>query len=372
LTRILTTHVGSLPRPADLVDLLRAHDRDEPHDAAKLEEVITRSVADIVAAQEEADVDIVNDGESSKISYSTYIRERLSGYGETDKAQFPSERRREHDDFPEYYGAKVRPNQSRRRFACTGPVAMKDFVSVKRDIADLKKAVQGRSVQAFMTAASPGVIASFQPNLFYPSQAEYLEAVAEAMRAEYEAIVEAGFFLQLDCPDLTTIRYEQSQEDFLKSIGKSVDAMNHALRNVPATKVRMHLCWGNYQGPHTHDTPLELILPDVLRAKPHAILLEGANPRHAHEWEIWTRVKLPEGKVLVPGVLDTTTNFVEHPELVAQRLTSYAKAVGPERVIASTDCGFETMAGHGQVERRIVFAKLKAMAEGAAIASKRL
>lgn len=372
MSRILCTHVGSLPRPADLVSLLQAHDREEPYDPKAFESTITRSVKDIVSAQIAAGVDVVNDGESSKISYSTYIRERLSGYSEVEKEKMPDGRRREHDDFPEYYANRFRPNRARRWFACTGPVAMKDRASVVRDIENLKKAVSGTQAQAFMTAASPGVIASFQPDFYYGSREKYLEAVGEAMREEYEAIAAAGFFLQIDCPDLTNIGYRQSDEDFLKQCNQSVDALNHALRNVPADRLRMHLCWGNYQGPHTHDTPLEMLLPHTFRAKPRAILLEGANPRHAHEWEVFTRVRLPDDKIVVPGVLDTTTNFVEHPELVAQRLVAYANAVGRDRVMAATDCGFETTAGYSQVDRRIVFAKLKAMAEGAAIASKTL
>jgi 5-methyltetrahydropteroyltriglutamate--homocysteine methyltransferase len=263
-----------------------------------------------------------------------------------------------------------------RRY-CVGPVALKDRAPLEKDIANFRAALDAAGIaEGFMTAASPGVITSFQLNRYYPSHDAYLEAIAEAMRFEYEAIVGAGFILQLDCPDLAMSRHttfqDQTDQEFLAQAERHVEALNHALASIPAQAVRMHLCWGNYEGPHDHDIALERILPIVLKAKPQAIVFEAANPRHQHEWAVWRDATIPEDKVLVPGVIDTSTNYVEHPELVAQRIGTYAAIVGRERVIAGTDCGFGTFAGHGKVDPVIAFRKLRALAEGAAIASARL
>jgi len=377
--RILTTHVGSLPRPPALRDLLLAQNRGDSIDHQALERAIVASVEEIVARQVAIGIDIVDDGEASKVSYSTYIQERLSGFGPVDAKTLPPERLRDREEFPDYFRATsaAAGSATRRRLACVGPVAMENRASLKRDLANFRVAVdKAKPVGTFLTAASPGVIARFHPNLHYASSTDYRRAVAEAMREEYEAIVAAGFTLQVDCPDLASgknnIFIDLPDKEFLEQCEISVGVLNEALRNIPASSIRMHLCWGNYIGPHIHDIALEKILPVVFKAKPHAISFEGANPRHAHEWEVWQRVKLPDDKVIMPGVLDTSTNYVEHPELVAQRLCRYADAVGKERVIASSDCGFEHFAGHGHVDPQIVVKKLEAMVEGARLASTRL
>lgn len=377
--RILTTHVGSLPRPADLRDLLLQQNRGEAIDTEALAQAVTRAVDAIVARQVAIGIDIVDDGEASKVSYSTYIQERLSGFGPVDAALLPRERLRDREEFPAYFKATAAASGSatRKRLACVGDVAMQDREALRRDLANFRAAVdKARPVGTFLTAASPGVIARFHPNQHYASTMDYRRAVGEAMREEYEAIVAAGFTLQVDCPDLASgknnVFIDLSEDEFVEECEISVGILNESLRNIPAESLRMHLCWGNYIGPHIHDIALEKILPVVFQAKPHAISFEGANPRHAHEWEVWQRVKLPDDKVIMPGVLDTSTNYVEHPELVAQRICHYADAVGRERVIASSDCGFEHFAGHGHVDPQIVVKKLEAMVEGAAIASRRL
>ena len=374
--RILTTHVGSLPRPAELADLLRRRQRGALADEPAFEALVARAVQDSVARQEAAGLDIVNDGEMSKPSYSTYIQERLSGFGEVDPARLPPERNRDRDEFPDFYRRTnaAGGSASRRKLVCVGEVAMVNRAPLARDIANLKAASAGR--QAFMTAASPGVIARFHPNLHYGTSEAYRQALGAAMQEEYEAIAAAGFILQVDCPDLASgwnnAFADKSEADFIRECDISIEILNQALRNVPAERARLHLCWGNYEGPHIHDIALETILPSVLRAKPATLSFEGANPRHGHEWEVWRRVRLPDDKLLMPGMLDTLSNYVEHPELVAQRIQSYADAVGRERVIAATDCGFETFIGHGRVHASIVWKKFEALAAGARLASERL
>ena len=377
--RILTTHVGSLPRPPVLRDLLLAQNRGEEIDERALERAIVQAVEEIVARQVAIGIDIVDDGEASKVSYSTYIQERLTGFGPVDPELLPRERLRDREEFPDYFKATAAASGSatRRRLACVGPVRMEHRESLKRDLANFRRAVDtSHPVGTFLTAASPGVIARFHPNLHYASSTDYRRAIGEAMREEYEAIVAAGFTLQVDCPDLASgknnVFIDLSDGEFVAECEISVGILNDALRNIPAESVRMHLCWGNYIGPHLHDIDLEKILPVIFKAKPHAISFEGANPRHAHEWEVWRRVTLPDDKVIMPGVLDTSTNYVEHPELVAQRICRYADAVGRERVIASSDCGFEHFAGYGHVDPQIVVKKLEAMVEGARRASERL
>ena len=377
--RILTTHVGSLPRPPAVVDLLKREDRDEAVDPAAMDAVVASAVAEVVARQVAIGIDVVNDGEMSKPSYATYIQRRLSGFGPVDPAKWPVERNPDREAFPEYYRSTAAASgaASRRLLGCIGPVTPRDRQAVARDLAHLRAAVEAaKPTAAFVTAASPGVVSRFHPNFYYPSSAAFRRAVGAAVREEYEAIVAAGFILQVDCPDLASGRLSVfsalSDDEFLRECEVSIEILNDALRNVPAERVRLHLCWGNYEGPHIHDIALEKILPAALKAKAQVLSFEGANPRHAHEWEVWRRVKLPDDKVLMPGVLDTTTNFVEHPELVAQRLCLYADGVGRERVIAGVDCGFETFAGRGAVDARIVDKKLEAMVEGARIATKRL
>jgi 5-methyltetrahydropteroyltriglutamate--homocysteine methyltransferase len=378
--RIVTTHVGSLPRPPEVVALLRRRDRDEAIDAGEFERVTAKAVDDVVAKQVALSIDVVNDGEASKASYATYIQQRLSGFGEVDKSKWPVEKNPDRAEFPEFYArpAVTAGPESRRLLACTGPIAVKDRKPLEQDMAHLKAAAAAAKPNGvFMSAASPGVVSRFHPNFHYKSSADYRAAVGAAMREEYEAIVNAGFILQLDCPDLGSGRLSVfstlSDEEFVRECHVSIEILNDSLKNIPADRVRLHLCWGNYEGPHVHDIALEKILPAVLKAKAQVISFEGANPRHAHEWELWKRVKLPEKMVLMPGVLDTTTNFVEHPELVAQRICTYADCVGRERVIAGVDCGFETFAGaSARVDTRVVYKKLEAMVEGARIATKKL
>ena len=373
--RILTTHVGSLPRPQSVVDFLFAQDRGETYDAVKFDHTIRWGVLSAVQQQVDAGVDIVSDGEMGKISYATYIRHRLTGFEGDSARPTPQDL----EDFPGYRDKLVAAGASAKyqRPVCRGAIKVKDMEPLKHDISRMKDALaQVKAVEGFMNAVSPGTIAVFQPNEYYPSHAAYMEALADAMRSEYEAIVDAGLLLQVDCPDLAMGRHSRfrdlTDDEFLKAAAIQVEALNHALANVPADRVRMHVCWGNYQGPHTHDLPLKTILPVVLKAKPMALLLEGANPRHEHEWELWSAQKLPDDKILVPGVIASSHNYVEHPELVAQRIVRYANLVGRERVIGGTDCGFGTFAGFGPVFPDFCWLKLRSLSEGARIATAKL
>jgi 5-methyltetrahydropteroyltriglutamate--homocysteine methyltransferase len=373
--RILTTHVGSLPRPPELKELLVRKDQSQPYDKAALDRLTRQSVFDIVRRQAQTGIDIVNDGEMSKPGYSTYVADRLSGFSGHEPAK-PRLDTRDHPNFLNAYERMTGANVARRA-VCTGPVAVRDRAPLEHDLANLKDALaQVQVAEGFMTAASPGLVPVFQTNRHYPSHEAYVEAIAAAMQDEYEAIVKAGFVLQLDCPDLAMARHTSFQElgeaEFLKRAAFHVDALNNALRNVPADCARIHICWGNYEGPHDHDIAFAKVAPILVKAKPQALVVEAANPRHAHEWTVWQEVKLPDDKILIPGVLDTSTNYVEHPELVAQRVCQFADIVGRERVIAGTDCGFGTFAGYGKIDPDIAFKKLGAMVEGAAIASKRL
>jgi 5-methyltetrahydropteroyltriglutamate--homocysteine methyltransferase len=373
--RILTTHVGSLPRPQEAVDLLFAQDRGEEYDEERFNETMRRAVAEIVPRQAEAGIDIVSDGEMSKISYATYIRHRLTGFEGDSARPTPQDL----DDFPEYRDRLVKSWHSAtyKRAACKGPVKVKDLKPVEKDIAHMKEALSKTSVtEGFLNSVSPGTIAVFQPNEYYPSHETYLEALANAMREEYELIVNSGLLLQLDCPDLAMGRHTRfknlSDAEFLRYAGLHVEALNHALANVPADRVRLHVCWGNYEGSHVHDIDCMKIFPIAIKVKPMALLIEGANPRHEHEWEAWTKIKLPQDKVLIPGVITSCINYVEHPELVAQRILRYAEVIGRERVIAGTDCGFGTFAGFGPVYPAFAWMKFCSLAEGAKIASKKL
>lgn len=373
--RILTTHVGSLPRSQEVVDVLMARENGEEKDPAKFESVVSAAVREVVKKQQEVGIDIVSDGELSKIGYATYIKDRLSGF-DGHQARKPA---LDLQPFPEYQEklALMAGKQSFKRMCCTGPVEVTTTEPLTFDLANFRSAVEGAKVtQAFMNSASPGVVSAFQPNEYYPNISEYLEAISKAMKAEYEAIVDAGFLLQVDCPDLAMARHtgfqDLSEKEFLQQAELQVEALNAALENIPADKLRMHVCWGNYEGPHTHDIDLRKIMNIVLKAKPSAILFEASNPRHAHEWQIWKETKLPENKVLVPGVVDSTSNYVDHPELVAQRIRHFTDIVGRERVIAGTDCGFATFAGVGKVDSQIVWHKLASLVEGAKLASKQL
>ena len=373
--RILTTHVGSLPRPAELRQLLVAKDKGEPYDSAELAWQTRAAVLAIVRRQAATGVDIVNDGEMSKPGYSTYVADRLSGFAGHEPAK-PRLDTRDHPNFMAAYERMTGANVARRS-VCVGPIEVRDREPLNQDIANLREALAQVSVaEGFMTAASPGLVPVFQNNRYYPSHEAYVKAIAAAMQEEYEAIIEAGFVLQLDCPDLAMAHHTSFQDldeaDFLKRAAFHVEVLNHALRNVPADRCRIHICWGNYEGPHDHDIDFGKVVPILVKAKPMALVVEAANPRHAHEWRVWQEVKLPDDKILIPGVLDTSTNYVEHPELIAERLCRFADLVGRERVIAGSDCGFGTFAGYGKLDPDISFKKLRAMVEGAALASKRL
>jgi 5-methyltetrahydropteroyltriglutamate--homocysteine methyltransferase len=372
--RFLTTHTGSLPRPDDLVRAMYAHEEGVPVDAQQLARRIAAAVDEVVKKQVEAGIDIVDDGEMSKPSYATYVKDRLSGFGGAgntfvyqDLVGFPNLARRVFGD----------PGRSRRKTpACNAPISVRDPDAARRDVAHLSAAVANVRVEgAFLTAASPGVVSLFFRDDHYGSDEAYLAAIADAMRYEYETITNAGIVLQIDCPDLAMGRHIQYAEstlaEFRRKAELHVEALNHALRNIAPEQLRVHLCWGNYEGPHHCDVPLADVIDIVFRARPSAIVLEAANPRHAHEWQLFETVKLPDGKLLIPGVIESKSNFVEHPELVAQRIGRYANLVGRENVMAGSDCGYGTWVGQAAVDPDVVWAKMAAMAEGARIASRR-
>jgi 5-methyltetrahydropteroyltriglutamate--homocysteine methyltransferase len=374
-TRIRTTHVGSLPRPPELVELVFAEDRGEPVDRSEYDRLLDEAVRDRVRHQVEAGIDYVSDGEMSKIGYATYIRHRLSGF---EVGDVPRATPADLDAYPRYRNRLAEEGGSARylRPICRGPIEYEHREPLQDDLARLKRAIDGEPVAgAFMNAPSPGIIALFQPNEYYASLDEYLDAIGEAMKVEYDAIVDAGVLLQIDAPDLAMGRHimyrDRSDEEFVAAAERHVEAINRALRDVPADRVRLHLCWGNYEGPHHLDIDLAKIIDVVLRVKPATILFEAANPRHEHEWAVWREAAIPSDKVLAPGVLDTTCNYIEHPELVAQRLERFVEIVGRERVMAGTDCGFGTWSGFGSVDPDICWAKLAALSEGARRASER-
>ena len=374
--RILTTHVGSLPRPQAVVDQLFAQDQDRAYDPAEFDAVMTSAVQEAAEKQRESGVDIISDGEMSKISYVTYMRHRFTGF---EIAEVPRATPQDLDDFPAYKQrlADAGGTPKYHRPVVRDAIAIKDLAPLEKDIANLLSAKASTGAEeAFMNAASPGVVAGFQPNEFYPTRERYLWALAEVLKVEYEKIAQAGLLLQVDCPDLAMGRHiifrDQDIDAFIKAAQMQVEALNYALENVPADRARMHLCWGNYEGPHHHDVDLRQVIDIALSVKPQAIQFEASNPRHQHEWTIWAEADIPDDKILIPGALDTTTNYIEHPELVAQRIERFAAIVGKERVIAGTDCGFGTFAGFGAVHPDIAYAKLASLAEGARIASERL
>ncbi|HTT02726.1 MAG TPA: cobalamin-independent methionine synthase II family protein [Steroidobacteraceae bacterium] len=373
--RILTTHVGSLPRSPAVTDVLLKRERGEPYEADAFAQIVREAVIEVVARQRAVGIDVVSDGETAKIGYATYVKDRLRGFGGENSAR-PHLDLRDHPELRKRMTAFTGP-QTFRRLCCVGPVELADADAVRVDIANLRAALaRTPAVEAFLNAASPGVVSSFQPNRFYQTHEAYVEAVAGVMKAEYEAIVAGGFLLQVDCPDLAMSRHtgfqDLSEQEFLHRARHHVEVLNAALENIPAERVRMHVCWGNYEGPHDHDIALEKILPILLAAKPQALSFEASNPRHAHEWVVWRAARLPDDKVLIPGVLDSCTNFVEHPELVAQRIGTFADIVGRERVLAGTDCGFGTFAGYGKIDADVAYKKLRALVEGAELASARL
>ena len=377
MSRIPTTHVGSLPRTQKVVDFIFARERGEAYDAAAFDAAMAEAVDETVRRQVEAGIDIVSDGETSKISYATYVKDRYTGFAgdsprnaPADLKMFPSFLKRLADDggTPKY----ARP-------MCVGEVRSKGQGELQKDIANLKAAMAKHGVaRGFMNAASPGVISLFLQNDHYPSREAYLAALADAMAEEYRTIVEAGLDLQLDCPDLALSRHmlfaDLSDAEFVKIAGAHVEALNHALTGIDPARVRVHICWGNYEGPHVCDIPMERMFSTLMAARARYVLFETSNPRHAHEWQVFRdrAAEIPQDKVLVPGVVDTTTNFVEHPEVVAERIGRFVGIVGAERVIAGSDCGFGTFAGFGAVDPEIAWAKLAALAEGARLASARV
>jgi 5-methyltetrahydropteroyltriglutamate--homocysteine methyltransferase len=373
--RILTTHVGSLPRDPGLVALVYKKENGEPYEHAAFDAAVAAAVDDVVAKQRAVGIDIVSDGEMSKVGYATYVKDRLSGFA----GHYPRPPHLDLAPHPEFREAMARMigSQTFKRAGCVGPVALMDPDAIKKDIANLRSALLRHPARAaFMNSASPGVISAFQSNRYYPTHAAYVDAIAAAMKPEYDAIAAAGFVLQLDCPDLAMAKHtgfqELDEKEFLRRAEHQVEALNYAVRDIPADAMRMHVCWGNYEGPHDHDIPLEKILALVLKAKPTSILFEAANPRHRHEWTVWRDAKLPEDKILIPGCITSTSNYVEHPELIAQQLVQFADIVGRERLVAGTDCGFGSFAGLARVDPAIAYKKLGALVEGAARASERL
>jgi 5-methyltetrahydropteroyltriglutamate--homocysteine methyltransferase len=373
--RILTTHVGSLPRSDAVSEVLLAKEEGRLDSEARFEAVVAEAVKEVVARQVKAGVDIVSDGEMGKIGYATYIKDRLTGFEGDSPRRVPGDL----EKFPDYIKMMSASGQTPKikRPRCVGPIEVKNRAPLERDLANFRAAVNAaKPIDAFMPAASPGVISVFQPNEYYKTEDDYLERLSAVMREEYETIVKAGFVLQLDCPDLAMGRHilhkGEPDEAFVRRAEVQVEALNHALKNVPANQARLHLCWGNYEGPHICDIPLAKIIRTVLKAKPQVLSFEASNPRHAHEWTVFKEVKLPDDKVLMPGVIDSLTNFIEHPDYVAERICRFADVVGRERVLAGSDCGFGTFVGFGKVFPEFCYMKLKAMAEGAEIASKRL
>ena len=374
MTRILTSHVGSLPRSQEVVDFIFARENDVPYDVFSFDETMTKAVHDTVEKQAESGIDIVSDGETSKISYATYVKDRYTGFSgdsprnaPADLKMFPTflERLANEGGTPQY----ARP-------MCTGPVSPKGQGELQKDISNLKAAMSAHGItRGFMNAASPGVVSLFLQNNFYKTREEYLSALADAMKTEYETIVASGLDLQLDCPDLALSRHmlfnDLTDDEFLKVAASHVEALNYALKEVPEEKVRVHICWGNYEGPHCCDISMDKMFSTLMSTNAGYLLFETSNPRHAHEWTVFRdrKSEIPDNKVLVPGVVDTTTNFIEHPELVAQRIEGFTNIVGKDRVIAGSDCGFGTFAGFGAVDPQIAYAKLKSLSEGAALAS---
>ena len=373
--RILTTHVGSLPRSKAVTDVVFALENNQEIDKAEAEKVIRRAVRQVVIRQADTGIDVVSDGEMSKISYATYIKDRITGFDGDSPRQPPKDL----EDFPVFMQklASGGGTPSYKKPCCVGEIRVKDMEPVTQDINNFRQAMELAPVtEGFMNAASPGVIALFQPNQYYPNQDSYLEALANVMQVEYEAITNAGLILQLDSPDIGLGRHmmfkDKTDKEYQALAHAHVEALNYATRNIAPEKMRLHVCWGNYEGPHHCDAPMSMVLPIALKARPQALLFETSNPRHAHEWTVFRDTEIPQDKVLVPGVLDSTTNFVEHPELVAERICRFADIVGRERVMAGTDCGFSTFAGFGSVDEDIVYAKLGSMVAGARLASHRL
>jgi len=373
MTKIQTTHVGSLPRSNELSDLLFKKDKKEEIDLKKFNEIVTRDVNNVVKRQVNLGIDFISDGEMSKISYATYVKDRIEGFsGESDR-KAPKDL----DDFPTFKEriARTGGTPTYTRPCCTSELKIKDKSSLAQDIENFKDALSKNNYQkGFMNAASPGVISAFLPNKFYKNDDEYLEQLAQLMKEEYEEITSSGINLQLDCPDLALARHmtfkDLSESEFLIRAEKQIECLNEAIKNINSNKIRLHICWGNYEGPHTYDISLQKVMPIALKANVQTYLIESSNPRHSHEWEIFENLKVPSEKVIAPGMIDSTTNFVEHPEVVKQRIVNFSKVINKDQLMAGTDCGFSTFAGFGNVDENIVYKKLEALVKGAELASK--
>jgi len=373
MDKIKTTHVGSLPRSNELSNLLFKKDKKEKIDMNNFDEIVKRDVKKIVDKQINLGIDFISDGEMSKISYATYVKDRIDGFSGESERKAPQDL----DDFPSFKEriARTGGTPTYTRPCCTHELKIKDKISLTKDINNFKTALEENNHKsAFMNAASPGVISAFLPNKFYKNDDEYLEALSKIMNTEYEEIVSNDIDLQLDCPDLALARHmtfkDLSEVDFLKRAEKQIEFLNYSIRNIPQSKIRMHICWGNYEGPHSHDISLDKILPLVLKANVGTYLLESSNPRHSHEWQAFENIKLPKDKIIAPGVIDSTTNFIEHPEVVKNRLVQFSKVIDREQLMAGTDCGFSTFAGFGNVDENIVYKKLESLVIGTELASK--
>ena len=373
MDKIKTTHVGSLPRSNELSDLLFKKDKQENIDVNNFDEIVKRDVKKIVKKQINLGIDFISDGEMSKISYATYVKDRIDGFSGESERKAPQDL----DDFPSFKERIARSGgtPTYTRPCCTHELKIKDALSLTKDINNFKSALEENNhKQAFMNAASPGVISAFLPNKFYKDDDEYLDALSNIMAAEYEEIVSSDINLQLDCPDLALARHmtfkDLSEIEFLKRAEKQIEFLNHSIKKIPSSKIRMHICWGNYEGPHSHDISLEKILPLILKANVGTYLLESSNPRHSHEWQAFEGIKVPKDKVIAPGVIDSTTNFIEHPEVVKNRLVQFSKVIDREQLMAGTDCGFSTFAGFGNVDENIVYKKLESLVIGTELASK--
>ena len=372
MSSIQTTHVGSLPRSKELSEFLFAKDRGENFNQSNFDNILKDNVEKVVKQQIDVGIDFVSDGEMSKISYATYIKDRIDGFSGESERRAPADL----DDFPEYKEkiAKSGGTPTYTRPCCTNELKLKDESSLINDLNNFKSSLKKNNHhKAFMNAASPGVINVFMPNKFYNSEEEYLDKLSNIMAKEYETITKSEIQVQLDCPDLALARHmnfkDLSEDEFIKRAEIQVECLNAALENVDVEKTRMHICWGNYEGPHTHDIALEKILPIILKSKIKFFLIESSNPRHSHEWKVFQDIKLPKDKILVPGVIDSTSNFVEHPEVVADRLIQYSTVIPKDQLMAGTDCGFSTFAGFGNVDENIVYKKFESLVAGATLAS---
>jgi len=373
MTKIKTTHVGSLPRSNELSELLFKKDQKEQLDFNQFDKVVQKDVNNIVKKQIEVGIDYISDGEMSKISYATYVKDRIDGFSGESERKAPKDL----DDFPSFKEriARTGGTPTYTRPCCTSELKIKDKTSLTKDINNFKQALdKNNHKDGFMNAASPGVISAFLPNKYYKNDDEYLENLSNLMKDEYEEITSNGLKLQLDCPDLALARHmtfkDLSESEFLIRAGKQIECLNNAIKNIDSSSIRLHICWGNYEGPHLHDIPLEKIMPIALKANVQTYLIESSNPRHSHEWQIFQNLKIPKDKIIAPGVIDSTTNFVEHPEVVKNRILTFSKVIDAEQLLAGTDCGFSTFAGFGNVDENIVYKKLEALVRGAELASK--